>query len=108
MRSPKHSINVQGHILPDGSMSPELRDFLERALKEMEANDVDHRQPPWKAFPEYDRYSMGWRMGPGEDYWDAFHSWIRSLNKQDVDAFVASHPEPENWSGFYDGIGVDG
>jgi hypothetical protein len=101
-------MNVQDHILPDGSMSSELREFLERARKEMEAKAVDHRQPPWKAFPEYERYSMGWRMGPGEDYWGAFHSWFRSLSRQDVDAFVAFHPEPERWSGFYDGIGVYG
>ncbi|MEX0318374.1 MAG: hypothetical protein AB3N21_10505 [Ruegeria sp.] len=104
MRKPTRSINVQDNILPDGSMSSELREFLAGALAKMEENAVDHEQPPWTAFPEYDRYSMGWRMGPGEDYWNAFHSWIRSLSRPDADAFVSAHPEPENWKGFYDSI----
>ncbi len=24
--------------------------------------------PPWLAYPEIDRHSIGWRMGYGEDY----------------------------------------
>lgn len=24
--------------------------------------------PPWLAYPEIERYSIGWRMGYGEDY----------------------------------------
>lgn len=88
-------------------MSSELQEFLKDALAEMKANAVDHKQPPWKAFPEYERYSMGWRMGPGEDYWHAFHDWILSLDRPEVDEFVSAFPEPESWAGFYDTIGID-
>jgi hypothetical protein len=108
MRKQKRSINVQDHILPDGTMSSEFKDFLTDALAAMKANAVAHKQPPWAAFPEYERHSMGWRMGPGEDYWHAFHSWIRSLEGPEADEFVSAHPEPENWTGFYDSIGFDG
>jgi len=49
---------------------------------------------------------MGWRMGPGEDYWHEFHDWILSLDRPEVDEFVLAFPEPESWAGFYDTIGI--
>lgn len=107
MRKSKRNINAQDNILPDGSMSSDLKEFLSNALADMKQNAVDHRQPPWMAFPAYDRYSMGWRMGSGEDYWHAFQAWIRSLERSDMDAFISAHPEPESWRGFYDAIGFD-
>lgn len=88
-------------------MSSELKEFLLNAAAEMEKNAVDCKQPPWKVFPEYERYSMGWRMGPGEDYWHAFHEWVLSLDKPEVEEFVLANPEPESWRGFYDSIGFD-
>ncbi|MCA2008592.1 hypothetical protein [Tritonibacter mobilis] len=106
MKKQRHGINVQDHILPDGSMSSELQIFLTDALAEIKANAVDHKQPPWKAFPGCERYSMGWRMGPGEDYWHEFHDWILSLDRPEVDEFVLAFPEPESWAGFYDTIGI--
>ncbi|MEM8789813.1 MAG: hypothetical protein AAGE76_16285 [Pseudomonadota bacterium] len=102
MKDQNRSINFQEHILPDGSMSSELKEFLKSAAAEMKKNAVEHKQPPWTSFPEYSRYSMGWRMGSGEDYWHAFHSWIRSLESQDAEAFISKYPEPEDWKGFYD------
>lgn len=35
-----------------------------------------HREmrPPWRGFDD-DPFSMGWRMGPGEDYRFAFGAW---------------------------------
>ena len=35
--------------------------------------------PPWLAFPDIERYSIGWRMGYGEDYIyiDLVIGWIR-------------------------------
>jgi len=106
MRQRKRSINVQEHILSDGLMSSELKEFLEQAAAEMKKNAVDHKQPPWTAFPEYKRYSMGWRMGPGEDYWHAFHFWARSLESQEAQELISRFPEPENWKGFYKSIGL--
>ena len=106
MKKRNRDINVQEHILPDGSLSSELREFLENAASEMKKYAVNHKQPPWKAFPGYDRYSMGWRMGAGEDYWHAFHSWIRTKKSADFGAFVSKFPEPEEWKGFYESIGI--
>lgn len=57
--------------------------------------------PPWEAFPTYERYSMGWRMGGGEDY---FHEWWNFLETltDDYDtrrAYLSRHrPAPINWA----------
>lgn len=107
MTKQNRSINVQEHILPDGSISSEFRGFLTDALADMKENAVDHKQPPWTAFPEHERYSIAWRMGPGEDYWHAFHDWIRSLDRPEFDDFVSAYPEPKRWTGFYDTFGFD-
>lgn len=35
--------------------------------------------PPWLAYREIERYSIGWRMGYGEDYICRFNDWLNSL-----------------------------
>ena len=101
MKKEVSEIKVQEHILPDGSASEELKQFLRKMLTEMKANAPDYKQPPWKAFPSYSKGSMGWKMGPGEDYWIAFHEWIYSLDGTQLNEFVLAHPEPKDWKGFY-------
>jgi protein-tyrosine-phosphatase/N-acetylglutamate synthase-like GNAT family acetyltransferase len=60
--------------------------------------------PPWKKYPEIERYSIGWRMGSGEWYvW----MWARWWQGMDEDARVAYRarwrPElPEAWTGWFD------
>ena len=39
--------------------------------------------PPWLAFPEIERYSIGWRMGYGEDYIDWFGHWLDTLSPEE-------------------------
>ena len=39
--------------------------------------------PPWIAFPERERYSVGWRMGYGEAYIDKWGEWFDSLTKEE-------------------------
>ena len=36
--------------------------------------------PLWLAFPEIQRYSIGWRMGYGEDYRDRFWNWMETFS----------------------------
>jgi hypothetical protein len=58
--------------------------------------------PPWVKYPAIPRASIGWSMGEGEEYWDAFRAWWAA---QPIELRVrvrASYPEPEGWSGFYD------
>lgn len=57
--------------------------------------------PPWEEFPTYELYSMGWRMGSGENYND---EWIDFLQKlpDDYDtrtSYLSRHrPAPINWA----------
>ena len=56
--------------------------------------------PPWEAFPTYERYSLGWRMGPGQSYMIDWHEFIEAL-PSDYDtrlAYLRRHrPAPLNW-----------
>ena len=45
--------------------------------------------PPWLAYPEYERYSLGWRMGSGEDYLDRFVSWFEALGEKEREIYRA-------------------
>ncbi|MDJ0820227.1 MAG: hypothetical protein QNJ09_00280 [Paracoccaceae bacterium] len=106
MNRKTRGIDVQAELLPDGSFSPKLIAFLKQAQSEMNAQAVDFKQPPWRAVPDYERHSMGWRMGPGEDYSLAFDSWLKGLSPAEFQEFVSQHPEPEGWEGFYKSIRV--
>ena len=67
--------------------------------------------PPWVAFPNIPRGSIGWRMGPGEDYWWAFVDWYKGLSESDRAQFRDKYPEPAKaasdypWTGIYEAIG---
>ena len=69
--------------------------------------ETSSRKPPWEAFP-YLWGSLGWRMGPGEDYWCDFCYWFESLNHAERDRYVVEHPEPPGWRYFYEYIGLGG
>ena len=64
--------------------------------------DEDDMEPPWKKFPTLERNSIGWRMGPGEDYYDRFYKWYSSLTDGEADEFSANNPTPSDWDGYYD------
>ena len=57
--------------------------------------------PPWQAFPEIERYSIGWRMGAGEDYWLQFSNWYAEISAEERKTYRDTYPEPEPWTGFY-------
>ena len=45
--------------------------------------------PPWLAFPEIERYSIGWRMGYGEDYIYRFGDWLDTLSSEELCEFAS-------------------
>lgn len=57
--------------------------------------------PPWIAFPKIERFSIGWRMGYGEDYIDKWGAWLSSLTNEDVKAYQELFPEPVTWKGYW-------
>ena len=70
-------------------------------------DDQGLAHPPWQEFPDTPRYSLGWRMGAGEDYWHAFHDWYGGLQGEQRRLYRETYPEPTEWSGFYEQAGQD-
>ena len=40
--------------------------------------------PPWLVYPEIERYSIGWRMGYGENYIYKFWNWLDTLTSDEL------------------------
>ncbi len=59
--------------------------------------------PPWLACPEIERYSIGWRMGYGEDYITKWSRWYRELAPEKAAQYRAMFPEPITWRGYWEG-----
>ncbi len=57
--------------------------------------------PPWLAFPEIQRYSIGWRMGYGESYIFAFGEWYDALSSEEREEYQGLFPEPQTWKGYW-------
>lgn len=57
--------------------------------------------PPWIAYPEIERYSIGWRMGYGESYIDRWGVWFDNLTQDERNAYQELFPEPVTWKGYW-------
>ena len=68
----------------------------------MALQDKKIMPPPWLAFPEIERYSIGWRMGYGEDYIDRFSEWLDELSQEEQEEYRMLFPEPVTWKGWWD------
>jgi hypothetical protein len=60
--------------------------------------------PPWRKYPNIPRQSIGWRMGIGEQYFQEFSAWWHRQPRRTRLAVRNSYPEPEQWSGFFQGL----
>ena len=58
--------------------------------------------PPWLAYREIERYSIGWRMGYGEDYIYRFGDWLDTLSREELAEYRMLFPEPVTWRGWWD------
>jgi hypothetical protein len=57
--------------------------------------------PPWEQFPEYERYTIGWRMGAGESWLGMWRVFVEALDPAfEVRlAYLQRHPPaPINWA----------
>ena len=58
--------------------------------------------PPWAKFPQYERYTIGWRMGSGEDWMGLWHVFLEGLPAKGETrlAYLRRHPPaPFTWAG---------
>ena len=57
--------------------------------------------PPWERFPGYERYSLGWRMGTGEDWLGLWHVFLEQHDSafEARLAYLRRHPPaPFTWA----------
>lgn len=53
--------------------------------------------PEWLACPEIPQYSIGWRMGCGEDYRYKLGDWLDTLSGQELAEYERLFPMPVFW-----------
>ena len=72
-----------------------------RRLTEEEIEKYGEMRPPWQVFP-YHPFSMGWRMGAGEDYFMAFREWwpdaSQTLSIDERIAYIRRWPGRPAWA----------
>ena len=68
----------------------------------MALQDKKIMPPPWLAHREIERYSIGWRMGYGEDYIYRFGDWLDILSPEERMEYRTLFPEPVTWKGWWD------
>jgi hypothetical protein len=57
--------------------------------------------PPWERFPTYERYTIGWRMGAGEDWMGLWSVFLEELpaDRESRVAYLKRHaPAPVCWA----------
>ena len=80
--------------------SASLSERLE-AMERAKTERAGEQPPPWVEFPDYERFSLGWRMGGGEDFKRDFEQFFSALTEDQRQSYAAKHPEPVEWSGYY-------
>lgn len=62
----------------------------------------DAHLPLWMQCPDLKRYSMGWRMGYGEEVVWRFGLWWAGISEEGKQKYRLQYPEPKGWIGWYD------
>lgn len=57
--------------------------------------------PPWLAYPEIDKYSIGWRMGYGETHIIELSKYLANLSESEKRIYELTYPETGEWKGWY-------
>jgi len=68
----------------------------------MNTQTLDKMTPPWEKYPECKCFSIGWRMGRGEDYMDEWRDYINAMTQIETDEYFSSLSIPEEWERFVD------
>ncbi len=60
-----------------------MTDWEERCRERLPSNlnENGDLMPPWARFPDYERHSIGWRMGGGEDWLGLWYLFVEQLPK---------------------------
>lgn len=67
----------------------------------MENQNKSELLPPWKKYPEINRFSIGWRMGYGEGYLIEWWEFYAELSDKEKKEYRKKYPQPFMWFRFY-------
>lgn len=102
---PEQKDRPESWEIVDGKMPDDLHKRLEAVVDEHSRKAYpDPMVAPWFEYPNYERTSMGWRMGGGEDYKIAFQNWLAALSEGELVRYKNENEEPDGWQGFYQDI----
>ena len=89
-----NGLNLLGYALM------ETRDILNKIgkFKPLE-NPV---LPPWLAYPELDKNSIGWRMGYGENHIIELSKYLESLTEPEKKIYQLTYPAIGEWKNWYE------
>lgn len=76
-------------------------DWRDEMLRDMEEylDPNGDLLPPWAQFPTYTRYTIGWRMGTGEDYMLRWRLFLEPKTRQERLALLQRQPKaPCSWA----------
>ncbi|MEV0605862.1 hypothetical protein AB0I61_05730 [Polymorphospora rubra] len=80
-------------------MNDGTRELLDAAAVGEQLDAHGRVLPPWRAYPEIERYSIGWRVGNGEWYLMVWWHWWESARMDEAERIVyyqADEP-PHEW-----------
>jgi N-glycosidase YbiA len=90
----------------DGTGKNMLGIILMEIREELKKDGADHELkdlhlPIWMQCPDIERYSIGWRLGDGEDVLWKFSLWWRGISEAGRLQYEQMYPEPKGWRGWY-------
>lgn len=75
-----------------------MKDWVQVAI-ETELAAHGEVRPLWVAYPDIERYSIGWRMGSGEGYAIVFGEWWATVPEHERIPYFERHlPIPLEWA----------
>lgn len=96
--------------MPRAAERSKMDEFEEhyRADLQKELQEHDPPRPPWVRYPDIPRFSIGWRMGAGEEYGCVLRLWKEGRSRDELlDYLRRFAPIPVSWgtwaAGFVEG-----
>ncbi|SCL29042.1 hypothetical protein GA0074692_2652 [Micromonospora pallida] len=79
-------------------MNDRTRELLDAAVRK-QLDDHGRVLPPWRAYPQIERFSIGWRMGDGEWHLMVWWHWWESapMNEAERIAYFQADEPPREW-----------
>ena len=79
---------------------PELVEFHQKRVERL--RHTEDLAAPWEVYPDIPCGSIGWRMGPGEDVYGDWLTWLGGLTTEQRQEYRRLHAAPESWAETYD------